>query len=72
MRERLYSGVTRRKTHTAKSGCASRLQNFNIELRVMVTWLVTPAGPPMKRWNAAYCSIYVSSDDKQSIGMITL
>jgi hypothetical protein len=24
-------------------------QNLIIELRVMVTWLVTPAGPPLKR-----------------------
>jgi hypothetical protein len=47
-------------------------QNLIIVLRVIVTWLVTPAGPPLKRWNAAYCSMYVSSEDRQSIGMTTL
>ena len=26
-------------------------------LRVNVTWLVTPTGPPFARWNAAYCSL---------------
>jgi hypothetical protein len=49
-----------------------KYQNFTIVLRVSVTWLVTTVGPPLKRWNAAYCSIYVSSDDRQSIGTITL
>jgi hypothetical protein len=31
-------------------------QNLIIVLRVSVTLLVTPAGPPLARWNAAYCS----------------
>ena len=48
------------------------LQNFTVVLRVSVTWLVTMAGPPLKRCQAAYCSMYASSDDKQSIGTTTL
>jgi hypothetical protein len=31
-------------------------QNLIIVLRVSVTLLVTPTGPPLARWNAAYCS----------------
>ena len=47
-------------------------QNFTIVLRVSVVWLVMPAGPPLKKCQAAYCSMYGSSDDRQSIGTITL
>jgi hypothetical protein len=47
-------------------------QNFTIVLRVSVTWPVTTAGPPLNRCQAAYCSMYGSSDDRQSIGTITL
>jgi hypothetical protein len=32
------------------------LQNLIIVLRVSVTLLVMPTGPPLARWNAAYCS----------------
>ena len=39
------------------SGWARRAaQNLIIVLRVIVTLLVTPTGPPLARWNAAYCS----------------
>src|SRR6516165_7202950 len=31
-------------------------QNLIMVLRVIVTLLVTPTGPPLARWNAAYCS----------------
>jgi len=31
-------------------------QNLIIVVRVIVTLLVTPAGPPFAKWNAAYCS----------------
>ena len=47
-------------------------QNFTIELRVSVLLLVTTAGPPLNICQAAYCSMYVSSDDRQSTGTITL
>jgi hypothetical protein len=46
--------------------------NFTIVLRVNVEFLVTTAGPPLKKCQAEYCSMYVSSDDKQSTGTITL
>jgi hypothetical protein len=32
------------------------LKNLIIVLRVSVTLLVMPTGPPLARWNAAYCS----------------
>jgi len=46
--------------------------NFTIALRVSVELLVTTAGPPLKKCQAEYCSMYGSSDDRQSIGTITL
>jgi hypothetical protein len=51
---------------------SARNQNFTIELRVSVLLLVTTAGPPLNICQAAYCSMYVSSDDRQSTGTITL
>jgi hypothetical protein len=46
--------------------------NFTIVLRVSVEFLVTAAGPPLYKCHAEYCSMYASSEDKQSTGTITL
>ena len=50
--------------HMAAIGTCSRgvfawnyVPNLTIELRVIVTLLVTTAGPPLARWYAAYCSL---------------
>ena len=48
------------------------LPNVTSALRVSVELLVTTAGPPLNMCQAAYCSMYGSSDDRQSIGTITL
>ena len=68
----ISSSATTRKQRRGRIAADPQFPNFTIELRVSVELLVTTAGPPLKKCQAEYCSMYGSSDDRQSIGTITL
>jgi hypothetical protein len=66
------SSVTTCNQRRNKIAANPQFPNFTIVLRVNVELPVTTAGPPLKKCQAEYCSMYGSSDDRQSIGTITL
>jgi len=61
-----------RLRHAGKALARFHLPNFTIVLRVSVEFLTTTFGPPLKKCQAEYCSMYGSSDERQSTGTITL
>ena len=66
------SSVTTCNQRRSRIAANPQFPNFTIVLRVSVELPVTTAGPPLKKCQAEYCSMYGSSDDRQSIGTITL
>jgi hypothetical protein len=66
------SGVATRNQRRSRMAADLQFPNFTIVLRVSVELLVTTAGPPLMKCQAEYCSMYGSSDDRQSIGTMTL
>jgi hypothetical protein len=69
---RIFFSVTTCNQRRTRIAADPQFPNFTIVLRVSVELPVTTAGPPLKKCHAEYCSMYGSSDDRQSIGTITL
>src|SRR5690348_11709107 len=50
----------------------ARYQNLSLVLRVRVLFMVALAGASLDWCEDAYCSLYASSEDCESIGTVTL